>query len=857
MANKSSINLWTLSVNNIRSEDISAIAIPNVNGAVTPEKLDRAYAQLSGDTFTGSVTVSKNNKSITFDGEKIYRQDGSASSRSYLFPSTPGTLATTQQVNASLQNYLQLSGGNLSGNLYKVSHVKSQIENPLYERYAYINGSGYYYCSDKNGYGLIGQLGNILFNGDTNFDQVGIHEIFPKGEVPLTAQNPLSDIIIGGPLEGNFTGGTWRNSGENIDSIEYTWYLPIGSFYVYISVFGEPNEGFDHISAIWGDRALYNAWQLYKNYGEQASYDLENGQEATIAVYCDFHFADISGNNGITATTFEEAYDAEMRCFQENQYLVNEERDEISRFALMTDIDVVSADMQRTSALAQDAYNTANSEPKFTNWKNNYGSISATSKTINIGENNVFDGINFPVAGRVNNLITIGKETSAVIDNYYSINPNAIAIGYNSIAKNQGIAIGSKVSSDSGVAIGEMAKAAYRSISIGENARSCDGSTIAIGMNSIALSSDGIAIGVNASSNNKYAIQLGTGTNTEVSSFQVYDWKLLDHNGNVPEERLSHLNFMTKDALDGLFVHLSGDEVLSDRLYLTGSELASKDVKNPYYKKYVFCSSAQLSDPVDVYDVDPWTQFLAMSADSSTTTTIVRNVGPNLSGMELSDIANSYIELTASEVPCEYTHDDYGEQGYLNFHWRWNWKYLDGEIGLGTLIIDAHLDSSGRTGSDSISSLSQQELLRKTIGVMFGGESGVQENGEVLIANFGSDNNMFLLNYEGLDTTGTQEEILNEYLTKLPMFTANERILGTYQYVKQHERDPFLVSSDVSAFTGELVTGLRDSIERDLESLKNFDYDAPGGEILATLIHNVGVLTTTIKNVSNLLNRYS
>lgn len=876
MANESSINLWTLSVNNIRSEDISAIAIPNVNGAVTPEKLDRAYAQLSGDTFTGSITVSKNNKSITFDGEKIYRQDGSASSKSYLFPSTPGTLATTQLVNAALQDYLPLSGGTISGDLktqvnkfYFDTVDASMILSDLHDNSLYFLALPFigdfvmeYFTEYPNKSSLLldgiesdgiidyANMSSIVenFRGrhldiditDCEINEIndGYFSIWTHCEFTLNPHNLRSDIAtfvidfyLNAPLEATLTedivaNGITFEAGSLVSSmfdndIEYT--IRCAAFASLLSSLWN-EDGAEHSGEWYGDYWLnVDAYYMDNNFYSESELDVET------AINKFYQFVD----GTLTAN-----------CISGSFY------DKVASFTS------TNRDIQTLSSKVI-ALENAPTDPIFNDW------LSAAG--VHAGRTSITEGSSIAIG---NGAIVSGGGQGV------AIGPNVSALGIDSVAIGGVRTIaGGNNGHDQATAVGPFVKSiGYRSVAVGAGAQALSNFSTAIGDFATVSAWKGTAIGHDAKVNHpaqympgspEYpfalpgGIQLGPGTNISAKTLQVYEWQLLDHNGNVPEERLSHLNFMTKDSLDGLFVHLSGDEVLSDRLYLTGSELASKDVKNPYYKKYVFCSSSQLSDPVDVYDVDPWTQFLAMSADSSTTTTIVRNVGPNLSGMELSDIANSYIELTASEVPCEYTHDDYGEQGYLNFHWRWNWKYLDGETGLGTLIIDSHLDSSGRTGSDSISSLSQQELLRKTIGVMFGGESGVQENGEVLIANFDSDRNVFLLNYEGLDTTGTQEEILNEYLTKLPMFTSDERTLGTYQYVKQHERDPFLVSSDVSAFTGELVTGLRDSIERDLESLKDFDYDAPGGEILATLIHNVGVLTTTIKNVSNLLNRYS
>ena len=144
-----------------------------------------------------------------------------------------------------------------------------------------------------------------------------------------------------------------------------------------------------------------------------------------------------------------------------------------------------------------------------------------------------------------------------------------IAIGRNAIVKEKGIAIGDNAFADayeqaiaigrgsiadSGnypTAIGCVAKAiADHTIAVGVGSLSQATGSIAIGRNTIASGERSIVIGYAtenrtgrpgefAIASAKNAIQLGTGTNNEISSFQVYSYKVLDSDGNIPEARLS------------------------------------------------------------------------------------------------------------------------------------------------------------------------------------------------------------------------------------------------------------------------------------------------------------------------------
>lgn len=63
---------------------------------------------------------------------------------------------------------------------------------------------------------------------------------------------------------------------------------------------------------------------------------------------------------------------------------------------------------------------------------------------------------------------------------------------------------------------------------------------IAIGSSSNATYK-AISMGYQANANAEGAIQLGTGTNTEASSFYVLDKKIIDQNGNIPQARMGQI----------------------------------------------------------------------------------------------------------------------------------------------------------------------------------------------------------------------------------------------------------------------------------------------------------------------------
>lgn len=99
-----------------------------------------------------------------------------------------------------------------------------------------------------------------------------------------------------------------------------------------------------------------------------------------------------------------------------------------------------------------------------------------------------------------------------------AIGDNGGGVGYNAQGLNGGGAVGYKASATYGGAVGSGAKT-ERGFAGGYEAQTVNGSNTAID-----------------------AIQLGTGTNSNERTLQVYDYQMMDENGNIPTERLKKAN---------------------------------------------------------------------------------------------------------------------------------------------------------------------------------------------------------------------------------------------------------------------------------------------------------------------------
>lgn len=77
------------------------------NGRIPSANLDKAFVDKTGDTMTGGLTVTTNGKSTTFDGEKIYRKNGSSAAKTYQFPDSAGKLALQSEISTAIVSALQ------------------------------------------------------------------------------------------------------------------------------------------------------------------------------------------------------------------------------------------------------------------------------------------------------------------------------------------------------------------------------------------------------------------------------------------------------------------------------------------------------------------------------------------------------------------------------------------------------------------------------------------------------------------------------------------------------------------------------------------------------------------------------
>ena len=160
-----------------------------------------------------------------------------------------------------------------------------------------------------------------------------------------------------------------------------------------------------------------------------------------------------------------------------------------------------------------------------------------------------------------------GNSASATIGGAVGYSASATsggAVGYNAKETNGGFAGGSSASAFSGGAIGYNASAIYGGGAVGLNASATYGGAVgsgasattggAVGNNASATTGGG-AVGYNAKTSHGFAggynaktqdssgdgidaIQLGSGTNSTAKTLQVYEYQLMDADGNIPLDRI-------------------------------------------------------------------------------------------------------------------------------------------------------------------------------------------------------------------------------------------------------------------------------------------------------------------------------
>lgn len=124
------------------------------------------------------------------------------------------------------------------------------------------------------------------------------------------------------------------------------------------------------------------------------------------------------------------------------------------------------------------------------------------------------------------NTVTATKGITALTNT--ATGENSVSTGgATSTASMDSVSVGYKASSSG-----------HKNVALGSGATTKDSNTVAVGYMASASAGGSIAIGTNATSSAPSAIQLGEGTNTEVNTFSVGNYKLLGSDGKIPAERL-------------------------------------------------------------------------------------------------------------------------------------------------------------------------------------------------------------------------------------------------------------------------------------------------------------------------------
>lgn len=126
------------------------------------------------------------------------------------------------------------------------------------------------------------------------------------------------------------------------------------------------------------------------------------------------------------------------------------------------------------------------------------------------------------------------------------------------------------------IVIGANTKGGQLSVGLGNSVNASANGDVVVGSDAgrnekypSGLTNNGVAIGTNAKIEGSGTIQIGAGTNTEEGSFQVKNYKLLDANGIIPNERLNAellSNIETsKDELDTNVVKLEAQTLTEEQ----------------------------------------------------------------------------------------------------------------------------------------------------------------------------------------------------------------------------------------------------------------------------------------------------
>lgn len=511
-------------------------------------KLNTTYATglpaSSNESFANSINLHKISKTGSYN-DLLNKPDLTKYAEAKSLSSYT-ELSTTRSISTDIQSAVVHKTGNetLSGDLYLYHTVK----NKLYGKYAKfiylpINGAdtAVRIIFDENPLAQLSTTFNIKYTLELTEDTK-----YGNGRTVLSTETRTAPRVIqNGYLYYGFDGFG-------------TTYTTNSAIYPYANI-EIRNIGTDQNS----DEALSAAIQSVFTGSKANDFTYETQQFLGASRYLNSHNlseAQTYINNTYRENEYETATD---RFLQENDLEYFKYKD-IAQ--IKNNIDSIKS----SYATKEELDSKEELDPVFSNW------LTATNH-VSIGEGSTaLSGIAIGKDSYANNTgIAMGIEATAgganhvAIGNYADGSNNGVAIGSYSHNGIGGVAIG--LSADTGatlngrgIAIGSYAKAYGTSTAIGLSSyayttnRTSVGS-LAVGSYSTALSSGSIAIGGGTSANRARAtttgaIQIGTGTNDEISSLQVFDYKLLDSDGNIPEARLSVLGYAKRKAVNTLSI---------------------------------------------------------------------------------------------------------------------------------------------------------------------------------------------------------------------------------------------------------------------------------------------------------------
>jgi len=167
--------------------------------------------------------------------------------------------------------------------------------------------------------------------------------------------------------------------------------------------------------------------------------------------------------------------------------------------------------------------------------------LATESKASNIfyvdtDKKQLFLGNKFLAGSKDGTLINTatGTNSLSILGGYSTSQANTIIIGNGASAGESGISVGvnAKNNAGGGVVIGQNASSNSIGVVLGWSAKGYGSNAIAIG--------SGANVGSSGSDVNG-AIQIGSGTNNNASTLQVFNYQLLDNSGTIPAERLGTL----------------------------------------------------------------------------------------------------------------------------------------------------------------------------------------------------------------------------------------------------------------------------------------------------------------------------